>query len=102
MAYRGQSLVLGWYAFLAWNVVLFHGLAALVTPVPARWLAVAASVALAASFLIQIAVVARSHGLGVRTRSTRTAVNRRTGEVVSANGERGHGRRPGAATHAAR
>ncbi len=102
MAYRGQSLMLGWYAFLAWNVVMFHGLAALDGPVPARRLAVAASVALAASFLIQIALVARSHVLGVRTRSGRTAVNRRTGEVVSTNGDPGRVRRPGAATQATR
>ncbi len=102
MAYRGQSLVLGWYAFLAWNVVLFHGLAALDDPVPARRLAVGASVALAASFLIQIALLARSHVLAVRTRGGRVAVNRRTGEVVSTNGDRGHVRRPGAATQAAR
>lgn len=102
MAYRGQSLVLGWYAFLAWNVVLFHGLAALDGPVPARRLAVAASVALAASFLIQIALVARSHVLAVRTRSGRTAINRRTGEVVSANEDPGRVRRPGAATQTTR
>ncbi|MGQ0548182.1 MAG: hypothetical protein ACT4PY_00715 [Armatimonadota bacterium] len=57
MVYRGQSLLLGWYAFLAWNVVLFHRLAALDEPVPARSLAVAVSVALATSPLIQLALL---------------------------------------------
>ena len=102
MAYRGQSLVLGWYAFLAWNVVLFHGLAALDEPVPARSLAVAVSVALAASLLIQLALLVRAHAVYVRSRGVRAAVNRRTGEVLSRNGDAARVRRPGAAAQSPR
>ncbi|MDQ7839443.1 MAG: hypothetical protein RDU83_00260 [bacterium] len=102
MVHRGRPLVLGWYAFLAWNVVLFHGLAALDYPVPAKVLAVAASVALAASFLVQIALVVRSQVLPVGPGTPRAAINRRTGEVLSANGDSPRGRRPGAAARIAR
>ena len=102
MVQRGRPLMLGWYAFLAWNVVLFHGLATLASPVPARALAVAASVLLAASFLAQVALAVRAPRLPVGARPLRAAVDGRTGEVVSANGDRGHVRRPGAATQAAR
>ncbi len=102
MAYRGQSLVRGWYAFLAWNVVLFHGLAALDGPVPARRLAVAASVALTASLLAQLALLMRAHVLYVRSRGVRAAVNRHTGEVLPRNGEAARTRRPGAAAQSTR
>ena len=102
MVHRGRPLVLGWYAFLAWNVVLFHGLAALDGPVPARRLAVAASVALAASFLVQIALTVRAHVLYVRSRGVRPPVNRRTGEVLSRNGDAARARRPGAAAQSTR
>jgi len=102
MVHRGRPLVLGWYAFLAWNVVLFHGLTALANPVPARVLAVAASVALAASFLVQLALLVRAHVLYVRSRGVRAPVNRRTGEVLSRNGEAARARRPGPAAPSTR
>ena len=102
MVHRGRPLVLGWYAFLAWNVVLFHGLAALDGAVPARPLAVGASVALAASLLAQMALVVRSHVLYVRSRGVRAAVNRRTGEVLPRNGDAARTRRPGAAAQSTR
>ncbi|MDI6773575.1 MAG: hypothetical protein QME77_13465 [bacterium] len=93
MVSRGRPLVLGWYAFLAWNVVLFHGLAALDYAVPAGMLAVVASVALAASFLVQIALVVRSQVLSVGPGTPRSAISRRTGEVLSPNGDATRGRR---------
>ena len=103
MVHRGRPLVLGWYAFLAWNVVLFHGLTALASPVPARALAVAASVLLAASFLVQVALAVRAPRLPVgATRPLRAAVDRRTGEVASPNGDGTRGRRVGAAAQVAR
>jgi hypothetical protein len=102
MVHRGRPLVLGWYAFLAWNVVLFHGLTALDGPVPARALAVATSVLLAASFLAQVALAVRAPRLPVGAKPLRAAIDRRTGEVVSANGESGRVRRSSAATQAAR
>lgn len=61
MVQRGRPLALGWYAFLAWNVGLFHALAAFDRPVPARRLAVAVSLLLATSFLVQIVLVMRTH-----------------------------------------
>ena len=102
MVHRGRPLVLGWYAFLAWNVVLFHGLAALDGQVPARRLAVAASVTLATSLLIQLALLVRAHVLYVRSRGVRAAVNRRTGEVLPRNGEAARARRPGLAAPSTR
>lgn len=56
MLHRARPLTLGWYVFPAWNVVLFHVLTALSLPVSAPRLAVAASMVLAASFLVQIAL----------------------------------------------
>lgn len=102
MVSRGRPLVLGWYAFLAWNVVLLHGLAALDYPVPAKVLAVAASVALAGSFLVQVALVVRSQVLPVGSGTPRAAINRRTGEVLSTNGDAARGRRPGVAAQIVR
>jgi hypothetical protein len=102
MVHRGRPLVLGWYAFLAWNVVLFHGLTALATPVPAQVLAVAASVLLAASLLVQLALLARAHISYVRSRDLRAAVHRRTGEGLSRNGEGARVRRAGPAASSAR
>jgi len=102
MVQRGRPLVLGWYAFLAWNVVLFHGLSALASPVPAKVLAVVASVALAASCLVQLALLVRAQVLDVRTRGVRPAVHRRTGEMPSRNGEAAHARRAGPAAPSTR
>ncbi len=102
MVHRGRPLVLGWYAFLAWNVVLFHGLTALATPVPARALAVAASVVLAASFLVQVGLAVRTQRAPGGSRPLRAAVDRRTGEVVAPNGDGARGRRVGAAAQGAR
>lgn len=99
---KGRPLALGWYAFLAWNVVLFHGPAALDSPVPARLLAVATSILLATSFIVQIVLVTRTHAVSVRTRNGRDVINRRTGEVVPANGGADRTRRPGAITQPAR
>ncbi len=102
MILKGQPLILGWYAFLAWNVVLFHGLSALDNPVPARPLAVAGSLLLATSFLVQIVLMMRTHAASARTRQGRTVVNRRTGEVVSGNGGADRARRPAVVAQAAR
>ncbi len=99
---KGRPLALGWYAFLAWNVVLFHALAALDSPVPARQLAVAVSLLLATSFLVQIVLVMRTYTASARTRGGRAVINRRTGEVVAGNGGADRTRRPGAVTQAAR
>jgi hypothetical protein len=102
MVHRGRPLVLGWYAFLAWNVVLFHGLTALSRPVPSRVLAVAASVILASSFLVQIMLAVRSPRTLAGSRPFRAGVDRRTGEVVSPNGDGARRPRVGVATQTSR
>lgn len=68
MVHKGRPLVLGWYAFLAWNALLFRGLSALGEPVPTQRQAVTASVALAGSFLVQTPLAARAQRLPAGSR----------------------------------
>ncbi|MGQ0548261.1 MAG: hypothetical protein ACT4PY_01125 [Armatimonadota bacterium] len=56
MLHKARPLALGSYAFLPGNVVMFHGLTVLSLWVSAPRLAVAASMVLAALFLVQMAL----------------------------------------------
>lgn len=102
MMQKGRPLALGWYVFLACNVVLFHALAALGGQVPARQLAVSSSLLLATSLLVQVVLAVRVHAASMHMRNGRAAINRRTGEVTSRSDGADRTRRAGAAMQAAR